>query len=129
MPGGGSKPGERRGGRKRGTPNRRTILGESVRKRLEDLGLDPIAVLAVIAQGVKYPADIRCRAAAELARYVWPRRGAVELTGPAGGPVRVEGDAREKVWSILNRITERIRAGAGEPRVIELRERVAPNAR
>ena len=33
MPGGGSKPGERRGGRKRGVPNRGTITIEEVAKK------------------------------------------------------------------------------------------------
>lgn len=45
MPGGGSKPGERRGGRQRGVPNRTTIeraavIAEDARQKAQKLGLD-----------------------------------------------------------------------------------------
>jgi hypothetical protein len=56
----GSRPGERRGGRKRGTPNRRTILSD----RILSIGLDQPAAsqhafLLKLVQDQKLPADIR----------------------------------------------------------------------
>jgi hypothetical protein len=43
---GGSKPGERRGGRCKGTPNKRAM---AVAEKLEALGCDPIADMPTIA--------------------------------------------------------------------------------
>jgi hypothetical protein len=56
----GSRPGERRGGRKRGTPNRRTIL----RDRILSIGLDhpaasQRALLSKLVKDRKLPADTR----------------------------------------------------------------------
>jgi hypothetical protein len=56
----GSRPGERRGGRNRGTPNRRTIL----RDRILSIGLDhpaasPRAFLRKLVKDRKLPADTR----------------------------------------------------------------------
>lgn len=48
MPKGGSKPGQRRGGRKKGTPNKST---QDVVQRLEALGCDVIKGMALIAMG------------------------------------------------------------------------------
>lgn len=45
----GSKPGERRGGRQRGTPNKRTLKQVDVQQRLDDLGFDPIESMVLIA--------------------------------------------------------------------------------
>ncbi len=46
MAGRGAKPGERRGGRQKGTPNKRTAAATET---LEALGCDPIAGMARIA--------------------------------------------------------------------------------
>jgi len=56
----GSRPGERRGGRKRGTPNRRTILRDTILS----IGLDHPAAsqrafLLKLVEDRKLPADIR----------------------------------------------------------------------
>src|SRR5689334_10116780 len=102
--------GRKTGGRRRGTPNRRT--GE-VAERLAALGCDPIEGMARIAMGdVPCPAcdgsgmgggnhgepaepcpacqgrgkelvraDLRARMLAELAGYVYPKHKAVEFDG------------------------------------------------
>ena len=49
MAGGGSKPGERRGGRKKGTPNKVTA---STRERIEKEG-DPVGFLCRVVKGLK----------------------------------------------------------------------------
>ena len=56
---GGSKPGERRGGRGKGTPNKRTILAAYETAEL----------------------SIRTQVYKELTRYVASKRNAVEVTG------------------------------------------------
>lgn len=62
----GSAPGERRGGRQQGTPNKATA---DVRARLDALGCDPIEGMAQLAMDVNNPPDLRGRMFAELAQY------------------------------------------------------------
>ncbi len=84
----GSKPGERRGGRKKGTPNKKSV---DVKARLDELGCDPLEGMARIAREALDKGD---RALAgqmykELIQYVAPKRKAVEMTGDAGGPIEI----------------------------------------
>lgn len=96
------------GGRKAGTPNKRTL---ALIERAEAIGIDPFDVLLYIAAGdwrklgykkgtVKagqfgsYETDLitlrdRMAAAAEACQYVYPKRKAIELTGAGGGPLDV----------------------------------------
>ena len=64
------------GGRKAGTPNKRTA---EVAERLESLGCDPIEGLARIAMDDANSVEIRLRAYSELAPYVAAKRKAVDL--------------------------------------------------
>ena len=89
----GSKPGEHRGGRKKGTKNRATL---DVEAKLRGMGCDPILGMARIANAVDergnsidVSVDLRARMFAELAQYVAPKRKATEITGAGGGPVVV----------------------------------------
>src|SRR5215471_5018362 len=84
MQGKGSKPGERRGGRQKGTPNRKTA---QVAERLRELRCDPIEGMARIAMDEKAPLELRGRMYTELAQYVAPKRKAIEHSGPEGGEV------------------------------------------
>ena len=89
----GAKPGERPGGRKKGTPNK---LTRTVMERVEALGVDPIAILAYFADGdttkLGYTGkgdppitrEMRLKAAIELAQYIAPKRKAIELSDPDG---------------------------------------------
>lgn len=65
------------GGRKKGTPNKRT---QDVIERLEALGCDPIEGMAKIAMDKKEPTELRAQMFKELAQYVAPKRKAVERT-------------------------------------------------
>jgi hypothetical protein len=75
---GGSQPGERRGGRKPGIPNKRTA---EVEQRLAALRCDPIAIMASLAMDKNQDATLRGRMAAELAQYIAPKRRATEHSG------------------------------------------------
>ncbi len=77
----GSQPGERRGGRKAGTPNRATLL---VQETLARLGCDPFEIMALIAMDEDNPPELRGKMAAELAQYIQPKRKAIEHSGPGG---------------------------------------------
>jgi hypothetical protein len=67
------------GGRKRGTPNKRSLL---VAERLENIGCDPIAILASICMDVGAPIDARIRCAIELSCYVYPKRRPIDDPKP-----------------------------------------------
>ena len=79
----GSKPGERRGGRKPGTPNRRTVA----RKQLADLvlkdGVTPLEMMLstareLYAQGTMEAKLSACELAKDAAPYVHPRLSPVQ---------------------------------------------------
>jgi len=107
----GSKPGERRGGRKRGVPNRQT---RELRALLEANGVDlekdhpvlfltrvyigsftmPVIVTETTEDGPQQvvrdlPAtpELRVKCAAEVANYLEPKRKAIEHTGADGEPL------------------------------------------
>lgn len=61
-----------------------------VADQLRTLDCDPIAGMARLAQDESQPTSLWARMYAELANYVAPRRKAIELTGPAGSPVKVD---------------------------------------
>jgi hypothetical protein len=77
----GSKPGERRGGRAPGVPNKKTA---DVAEKLAALGCDPITGMAHIAMDNKNPLDIRARMYSELAQYIAPKRKALEHSAQPG---------------------------------------------
>lgn len=77
----GSKPGERRGGRAKGTPNKITT---DVAAKLAAIGCDPLLGMAHIAMDESVPIEVRLRGYSELAKYVSPQRKAVDHTSSDG---------------------------------------------
>lgn len=73
----GSRKGERRGGRQKGTPNK---LSQDIAAKLKRLGCDPITRMAKLAQTTPDEA-IQARLYTELAKYVYPQRKAVDPEG------------------------------------------------
>jgi hypothetical protein len=94
----GSAPGERRGGRKKGTPNKRTA---EVTERLAELGCDPIEGMARLAMDEANAPELRGRMYSELAGFVAPKRRAVEHTGADGGPIETREHAVQLDYSRL----------------------------
>ena len=92
MPGGGSKPGERRGGRKKGTPNKRTAkAAKTIQETIDRIGCDPLEAMLEIAIQAKNEGDLSLSLSAykELAQYVAPKRKAVEVSGDVDNPLAV----------------------------------------
>jgi hypothetical protein len=84
------KPAPEGAGRPRGTPNKRTLYARVV---LEDLGSDPVAMLAkTMKDEANVPLDVRVECAKALLPYVYPKLSAVEVSGPGGDSVKVEHD-------------------------------------
>jgi hypothetical protein len=79
----GAKPGERRGGRTKGTPNKKTA---SIQEKLDALKCDPLEGMARIANEAMANGDAQLALSAfkELAQYVAPKRKAVELSNEEG---------------------------------------------
>lgn len=69
--------GYKTGGRRAGTPNRRT---QEVWDQLQALGCDPIAGMARLALDVTNPPELRARMYSELAQYVAPKRKSVDVS-------------------------------------------------
>ena len=84
----GSRPGEYRGGRKKGTPNKAT---QTVIEKLEKLDCDPIEGMAEIAIQAMKEGDLPLAGQMykELAQYVAPKRKAMEITGDKEKPLSV----------------------------------------
>jgi hypothetical protein len=97
----GSRPGERRGGRKKGTPNRKTA---AMIKAVRQSGITPLDFMLEVMRG-KPPegagpaefiafTNLRFEAAKAAAPYVHPKLSAIEHTGKDGGPVRAMVEVR-----------------------------------
>src|SRR5438128_8957355 len=78
--------GHKTGGRTAGTPNRKT---RDAAELLRSLGCDPIEGMVRIAQDERHTPELRGKMFSELARYVYPQRKAVELSGADSEPVEV----------------------------------------
>ncbi len=63
------------GGRKKGTPSK---LSKEVTSRLNEMGCDPVAILAEIALDKKVETGIRRSAASELMKYSYPKLSAID---------------------------------------------------
>ena len=84
----GAKPGERRGGRVKGTKNHDKA---DLRERLTQLNCDPFEGLARIAARVEGEnPKLAAWCYAELLSYVESKKKAIEHTGADGGVLRVE---------------------------------------
>jgi len=68
--------GHKTGGRKAGTPNRKT---QEIGELLESLGHNPIGAMVQIATDPNASLELRDRMNAELAHYVYPKSKAVEV--------------------------------------------------
>ncbi len=76
--------GNKTGGRKKGTPNKRT---QEVIDQLTALDCDPIEGMARIALDDQNSSELRGRMFSELAQYIAPKRKAIEHRGEGGEPV------------------------------------------
>jgi hypothetical protein len=85
----GSKPGERRGGRKKGTPNR---LTQEIRDRVAleaASGLTPLEYMLRVMRAEDTDERRRDAMAQAAAPYLHSRLATVENTGTDGDPVKI----------------------------------------
>jgi hypothetical protein len=74
-------------GRKKGTPNRATLLRPLIERIAAGEVGDPVRVLNEIMEGPRTPLPLRLRAAEILCEYAYPRLRTVEVSGPGGAPL------------------------------------------
>jgi hypothetical protein len=86
--------GRKTGGRKAGTPNRKT---REIGQLLESLGHNPIEAMVQIATDPEACLELRGRMNAELAQYVYPKRKAVEVAGDREAPLVIHRVVLERV--------------------------------
>ena len=89
MPGGGSKKGERRGGRQKGTQNVKTVLKQETLDRLKIQGNDPVDFLLNVMLHPEVPLSMKIDAAKAAAPYRQPRLQNVLHAGDSEKPVSV----------------------------------------
>ena len=82
----GSKPGERRGGRKAGTPNKATATLKDLAREYTDTAL---ATLAAIMTSFEAPAAARVSAASALLDRGYGKPSQILAGDEEGGPIRV----------------------------------------
>jgi hypothetical protein len=80
----GAKPGERRGGRKAGTPNKATAAKAA---EIAASGLTPLDYMLDVMRDGDKPLDVRLDAAKSAAPYVHPKLASVEHKGNKDNPV------------------------------------------
>jgi len=71
-------PRKKRGGRKRGSKNKRTVERAKALATIKASGADPLAFFGDLLKKEDAPLDLRFQAAKELAPYVHPRLQSVE---------------------------------------------------
>jgi hypothetical protein len=83
----GSKPGEHRGGRKKGTPNKATASIRDLAREYTDQALS--ALVSVLAGGEGIPAAAQVAAAKEILDRGYGRASTVLSGDEEGGPVQI----------------------------------------
>lgn len=89
MPRGGAKPGERRGGRSKGTPNKRTLrTRDELWAYIEQAGPRANPFQRLVDRMVSTESEaIEITCAQALADRLLPKLKAIEHTGKDGGPI------------------------------------------
>lgn len=86
MAGVGSKPGERRGGRKKGVPNKASAAQAAA---IAASGMTPLDFLLSVMRNGNHDWSTRVDAGKAAAPYVHPKLSSMELTGRDGAPLAV----------------------------------------
>jgi hypothetical protein len=93
----GSKPGERRGGRQLGTPNKKTALVKAAfDTATSDADLSPLDFLLGVMSDSSLPPDWRMKAAQAALPYVHSKPAHSPSTDPAVSAKQVEGMSEEE---------------------------------
>jgi hypothetical protein len=103
----GSAPGERRGGRQKGTPNKVTAAKVAA---IEASGLTPLDYLLLVMRDGEAERHTRLDAAKAAAPYVHAKLASIEMTGKDGGPIETRSELSE--LELARRIAFALEQGA-----------------
>ena len=104
----GSSPGERRGGRRKGTPNRATAAKAA---EIAASGMTPLDYMISVMRDETASRPERLEAAAKAAPYVHPRLSAIEYTAPAEPEEDVDlSELNAEERELLRRLLESVEA-------------------
>jgi|SRR6516165_630908 len=92
----GSKPGERRGGRQPGTPNKTTaLINTAFAATTSNPGLSPLDFFLAVMRDPSIPPDWRFRAAQAAAPYVHPKPERAQAVDPEATSKQIEGACKD----------------------------------
>ena len=86
----GSKPGERRGGRCKGTLNRATKVRRDLAEKAVQTGLTPLEYMLDRLRDENEDPRVRQQMARDAAPYLHPRLSATEYTGVDKGAIKID---------------------------------------
>jgi hypothetical protein len=92
----GSKPGERRGGRQPGTPNKTTtLMNTAFAAATSNPELLPLDFFLAVMRDPSIPSDWRFRAAQAAAPYVHPKLERAQAVDPEATAKQIEGPCKD----------------------------------
>lgn len=99
----GSVPGERRGGRQKGTPNKKT---QELQAEIASTGETPLQYMLRVMRDPTVEHPRRDDMAAKAAPFVHPRLAATEVTGKDGDPIEINSNPRDVARAVLALLRE-----------------------
>ena len=99
----GSTPGERRGGRQKGTPNKKT---QELQTEIRATGETPLEYMLRVMRDQTLDHPRRDDMAAKAAPYVHARLAATEVTGKDGQPIEMNFSNRDAARAVLALLRE-----------------------
>src|SRR3984893_14208113 len=103
----GSKPGERRGGRQRGTPNKKTALrGAALAAAAANPDISPLDYLLGIVRDANASSELRFKAAQTTLPFVHAKPGSARPGDPAGTAKLIDGTG---AFTIDNAVAKALR--------------------
>lgn len=105
MAGRGSAPGERRGGRQKGTPNKASAERE---KQIAASGMTPLDFMLKVMRDRRKPVDMRLDAAAKAAPFVHPKLASIIHKGDSKQPIVVAGINAKQFEQIASKLCREI---------------------
>jgi hypothetical protein len=103
----GSKPGERRGGRQRGTPNKKTaLMNAAIDAAAANPAISPLDFLLGIMRDPNASSELRIRAAAQAAPFIHAKPGTTRPGDPAGTAKLIDGTG---AFTIDNAVAKALR--------------------
>jgi hypothetical protein len=103
----GSKPGERRGGRQRGTPNKKTArMNAAIDAAAANPAISPLDFLLGIMRDPNASSELRIRAAAQAAPFIHAKPGTARPGDPAGTAKLIDGTG---AFTIDNAVAKALR--------------------